>query len=236
MAIRRYLAMTAAEIAENRKELPHIAWLACHFSSNAPGLANLPDWLPKDSLLTLTDQIPFRSQDTEPICRALTEVIAAFQCRGLLLDFQRPGMEDAFTLAKELAQALPCPVVVSELYAKGLTCPVFLSPVPLHQRLADHIAPWRGREVWLDISTEGERICLTEEGASFTPLPRFSGSETGHQDKNLHCHYSISLTESSAEFTLWRTREDLKDLISEAETCGIKTVVGLYQEMYEYLP
>ena len=46
MAIRQYLAMTAAEMTQAGSLPRHSAWMACHFSPYSTGLTNLPDRLP----------------------------------------------------------------------------------------------------------------------------------------------------------------------------------------------
>jgi len=120
--------------------------------------------------------------------------------------------------------------VVSDLYAGALDCPVFLPPVPPSVPLWAHLLPWQGRNIWLELGLDGEAILLTGEGSSVTSLPRFFPSEEGFSDTSLHCHYTIDVNET-ARFTLWRTREDLKDLIKEAEELGVSGFVGLYQEL-----
>ena len=46
MAIRPFLAMTAAEIRGTETLPPKTAWMACHFSPYSTGLSNLPKDLP----------------------------------------------------------------------------------------------------------------------------------------------------------------------------------------------
>ena len=46
MAIRPFLAMTAAEIQGTETLPPKTAWMACHFSPYSTGLSNLPKALP----------------------------------------------------------------------------------------------------------------------------------------------------------------------------------------------
>lgn len=230
MAIRPYLAMTAAEIAENRNISCGIAWLDCSFSAAGDGLENLPADLDPGSLLVITDRNPWNGHSTDAVCHALSCLAFRFDCGGILLDFQQPFDPDLLTLCKALLRCLPCPVIVEQRYAADLDCPVFLPPVPLHCSLAEYIAPWKGRTVWLDLSAEGEQITLTERGAAFTALAQSSTQEKVHQENRLHCHYSVSVREDMAIFTLWRTEQDMADLLREAETLGIRNAIGLYQE------
>lgn len=230
MAIQPFLAMTAGEFRENTPISSKIAWMACHFSPYGRGLSNLPRNLPEGSVLMVDDITPICSHDFHIIAQQLEGCAKAFGCRGVLLDFQRPDCEEAAALAASLVTALPCPVAVSEDYARELDCPVFLSPAAPSVALADHLAPWTGREIWLDLSPAGEVITLTEQGAESACLPYPERKAFGFSDDFLHCHYAIQTEEDKAVFTLWRTREDLEDLIIEAEQLGVSTVVGLYQE------
>ena len=232
MAIRPFLAMTAAEIQNSSALPPRTAWMACHFSPYGTGLSNLPASLPPDSLLILNDRTPIHGHDPERIAAQLAECIGSLGCHGLLLDFQRPGCRETEELVRHLLATLPCPVGVTEHYAAGIDCPVFLSPVPPSTPLADHLAPWQHREVWLELALDGEAITLTEQGARTEPLP-FPGIQgPGFSEDRLHCHYRIQLTEDAATFTLWRTREDLNALLEEAEQLGITACAGLYQELH----
>lgn len=231
MAIKRYLAMTAAEIGTSAPLPPSIAWMACHFSPYGTGLSGRPKALPPGSVLMLDDITPIHGHDPELIAAQLKECADAFACAGVLLDFQRPGNEEAKGLVQVLAGSLPCPVAVSEPYAQDVDCPVFLPPAPLHEPLGEYLASWQGREVWLEMALDGEVITLTESGASFTSLPPGEIFESGHREETLHCHYKIALEENAARFTLWRTREDLDALLEEADSLGISYGVGLFQEL-----
>lgn len=231
MAIDAFLAMTAAEMEGNRDLPPHCGWMACHFSPYGTGLTNLPASLPPDSLLILNDRIPIRDHDPEQILQQLKNVLETLYCRGLLLDFQRPGCEETQDLVKALLAALPCPVAVSEHYAADGDHPVFLPPVPLSTHLADYLAPWTGREIWLELALDGESLTLTEQGCTVLPLPYPDPNAPGFADDSLHCHYSIAMKEAAC-FTLWRTREDLEALTEEAARLGVTTCVGLYQELW----
>ncbi len=231
MAIVRYLAMTAAEISQNPTFPGPIGWMACQFSQWSQGLSNLPGALPADSLLILNDFSSMDGHDPSVVGAQLRQSIDSLKCRALLLDFQRPFTQAQAELAAFLVGALPCPVAVSEGYARGLDCPVFLSSVPHHVPLEAHLAPWRDRELWLDLALDGAVITLTENGSQIAPLPPGEAIPEGREDTTLHCHYHIALPENAAQFTLWRTKEDLEGLIEEAETLGVTTTVGLYQEL-----
>lgn len=236
MAIAAFLAMTAAEIQSN-PVFPHkCGWMACHFSPYGTGLSNLPEALPPGSLLILNDRIPWQSHDPDRIAEQLQEILDTFSCHGLLLDFQRPGCPEAARLCQVLSRQLSCPVGVSALYAEGLSCPVFLPPVPLQMSVESYLAPWQGRECWLELALNAEEILLTAEGSSTAPLPFSEPMDEGHREETLHCRYTLQLSEDSARFTLRRTREGLEALLEAAEPMGVTTAVGLWQELGAYVP
>ena len=231
MAIMPFLAMTAAEMG-NLSDFPSkIAWMACHFSPYGLGLSNLPGQLPPHSLLLLDDITPVRKHDSEMIAGQLLELVENLGCFGVLLDFQRTDQPDTEALVHYLVNTLPFPVIVSECYARNLTCPVFLPPVPPSMPLEEYISPWESRDIWLEIGLTGELLTLTEQGCKSESLPYPDDHSEGFAEKALHCHYTIETNEMSARFTLWRTKDDLRELLKEAEVLGIAGAIGLFQEL-----
>lgn len=231
MAIPHYLAMTAAEM-ETVSPLPQrAAWMACHFSPYSTGLANLPEQLPEGSLLILNDRTPIHRHDPERIAQELNAVLERFHCPGLLLDFQNPGCLENARLARYLAETLPCPLGISQEYRVDKAA-VFLPDVPPTIPLESYLKPWRGQTVWLETALEGQTITLTEKGAAFE-TNTVSDFLTAHADAALHCHYHIRQEENALVFHTWRTPDDLKQLLTEAEALGVALGVGLYQELGE---
>lgn len=231
MAIPHYLAMTAAEM-ETASPLPkRAAWMACHFSPYSTGLANLPEQLPGGCMLILNDRTPIHKHDPERIAEELKTVLERFHCSGLLLDFQNPGSGETAALARYLAENLNCPLGISQEYRVDKAA-VFLPDVPPTIPLEDYLKPWQGQTVWLETALEGQTITLTEKGAAFETntaqdyLP-------AHADAALHCHYHIRQEENALVFHTWRTPDDLKQLLTEAEALGVALGVGLYQELGE---
>lgn len=231
MAKCTFLAMTAGEFEEAPGPESRSAWMACQFSPWNQGLSNLPRTLPQGSLVILNDQSPICGHDSSRILRQLKELLEGNRCYGLLLDFERPGQEEAAAMAAALAEALPCPVGVSAAYADGLSSPVFLPPAPPDTPLGEYLAPWAGREIWLEAALNGCRITLTERGAETEPLDAVDFPTEGFRDEALHCSYRIARTDSEARFTLWRSREDLWELLDEAAALGVTATIGLYQEL-----
>ena len=228
MEIPLYLAMTATEMQNNR-QLPHpLAWLSVLFSPYGRGLSNIPKALPPDSLLILSDRTPILGHDPELIFSLLQEAVKAHSCCGVLLDFERPGCEEAAQIVKVLS-ALPCPLAVSAPYADPFDCAVFVpSPLP-SESLDAHLKPWDGREIWLEISAQAERIVVS--ATDVTHEIRSPCETLSHTDPELNCHYTIELQKNAAVFTLQRNLEDWRKFLSKQTSHNIQKAVGLYQEM-----
>ena len=231
MAFPLYLALTAAEILNTATPPRPYAWMACHYSCYGTGLSNLPATLAPGSMVILNDRTPPGGHDPVMIAKQLAELVEAFSVDSVLLDLQRPDLEENARIAACIAETLACPVGVSAHYAKALSCPVFLPPVPIHKPLGDYLAPWAGREIWLDAAIDRERITVTAKGSRIEPAP--SVCVAGFEEKNLHCHYCIDIDKNQAVFTLWRTPEDLTALLQESEALGVTKAIGLYQELGE---
>ena len=227
MAIPLYLAQTAAEFASISPKPDHLAWMACHFSAYGTSLTNLPRHLPQKSLLILNDRTPVQGHDPEAVCKALMDTVKRLDCSGILLDFQHQGCEAIVTKAV----TLPCPVAVTESYAQGLDCPVFLSAPPLNKPLSDYIKPWKGRQIWLEAALGCEEITVTENGSQMSELDFHQTGSFPFIDEKLHCKYSTEIEKDCIRFTLCRGKEELTALLNEAESLSIAIAVGLYQEL-----
>lgn len=231
MALPLYLAMTAAEISCTQALPARCAYMACHFSPYGTGLSNFPRSLPKGSILIVNDRTPVQRHDPELIAAQLTQLAEEWEVTGILLDFQRPGSHQTTQIARAILSAPPCPVGISECYAQDFSCPVFLSPPPLDRPLSEYIAPWQGRELWLEAALDAQIITVTPQESRAEPFFSPDSIQYPHQDPRLHCHYKIETGPSTARFTLQRTPDDLTVLLQEAETLGITQAVGLYQEL-----
>lgn len=236
MAIPCYLAMTAAEMEKSEVLPKNAGWMACHFSQSSPGLTNLPRFLPPGTLLMLDDAAPVSGHDPVVVAQQLQEAVDRFSCAGILLDFQRPQEEEAASMAWELCQRLPGLVTVSAAYAAELSCPVCLPPVPCLVPLSEYLAPWKGREIWLEGALTKEIWEITPEGAFLREGFGEAPPAQGFREKELHCHYRISKEEDHLLFTLWRSSEDLAHLKEEAESNGVTAMAGLWQELGGSLP
>lgn len=231
MGIPLYLAMTAAELTATASLPERIGWMACHFSAYGSGLSNLPPSLPPDSLLIVNDRTPIFGHDPLLICETLVQILERDGCNGVLLDFQRPEEAQTQALVNILTQQLPCPTAVSEAYAKKGSSPVFLPPPALHQPLQEYLAPWEGREIWLEAATACEQYTVTVQGCGITREFPVSADTLPFQCAQLHCRYRLDLHEDAACFILQRGKEELRELLQEAETLGVTNAIGLFQEL-----
>ena len=225
-----YHAMTAAELHHCGQPPEGIAWMACHFSPYGTGLTNIPTSLPPGSLLILNDRTPVKGHDPGRIAGLLQQAVEDLGCRGILLDFERPGCEETAAIVEKIVP-LPCPVCVSHLYARGLDCPVFLPPVPLTKTVEEYLSPWGGREVWMELALSSCAISVTESGSVISPLSLGARAECRNCDMQLFCHYGVIFDQKEAVFTLKRTENDLQNLMKEAEKWGVTNFVGLWQEL-----
>lgn len=229
MALPLYLAMTAAEFAACKEYPKNLGWMACHFSAYGAGLSNLPPKLPEGAMLILNDRTPIAGHDAALIARQFAEVLQFQEAACVLLDFQRPGSEETAAVAQAILASLPCPVAVSEPYAKDLACPVFLPPVPPDEPIDQYLAPWKGREIWLEAALDSLCISVTQSGSTTKTIAH--ASDAGHPDEALCCHCRVEVHNNCARFHLQRTLEDLDKLLGKAAALGVSTAVGLYQEL-----
>ena len=230
MAIPRYLAMTAAEFWSAEALPEHVAWMACHSSSYGTGLSNLPEKLPPSSMIILNDRIPMQGHDPQQILAQMAQLVEAFCPSGVLLDFQRPEDAGTAAVAKLLAEHLPCPVGVTEGYAKELSCPVFYEP-PLVIPITQALAPWAKREIWLDIAPAGGIITVTADASKFqTGYPEF-GENPVFTDEALCCRYQTQMEADSIQFYLRRDLEEIACLLDAGEKLGVTRAIGLYQQL-----
>lgn len=224
-----YLAMTAAELRQNQPKSNEIAWMACHFSPYGTGLSNCPNDLPPGAMLILNDRTPVCGHDPALVAEQMKELVECLGCSRVLLDLQRPGEADTAAIVEAVLAALPCPVGVSECYGKTLSCPVFLPPVPLLMTPEAYLAPWKGREIWLEIAPSAGNYKITEQGCQQFPIS-YGDKRIIHKEEKLHCQYSIEACEDAVVFSIERSWDDLQSLRIGAEALGVTCLIGLFQE------
>lgn len=231
MVLPLYLALTAAEISSVSPIPDRCAYMACHFSAYTEGICNIPSSLPNGTMLILNDRLPCQGHSASLVANQISEAAIRLGCESVLLDFQRPPGPESVTMVSAILSALNCPAAVTEGFAQGLDCPVFLSPAPLHLPLADYLKPWQGREIWLEAALCQEEIFITEKGMSSRavfPTDRLTG---GFFEEHLHCHYTTRTTDDAIAFTLFDTAESLERKLELAATLGVTRAVGLWQEL-----
>ena len=225
-----YLALTAGELQGNAFE-GKLAYMACHFSLYTTGLSNIPQALPPGSMLILNDQIPISGHDPHRIATQLRQAIEGFSCDSLLLDFQRPGNAETAQLCRLLSTEISCPLGISHHYARDLESAVFLPPPPLDMPLPEYIVPWSGRRLWLEAALEAAEFTLTSDGCTVTPIPYERAQDQAFIEEMLHCRYHCQVEPDSIRFHLYRTADQLKVLLEEADHLGIEKSIGLYQQL-----
>lgn len=223
MFSRVFLAVTARELETVRPK--RTAYMACHFSAGGAALSNLPQSLPKGSILLLDDSMPVQGHDPEVVAQQLNELVSKLSLRAVLLDFQKPPTVESQKMAAFILENCKCTTSATPAYTKE-GFPVFLPPPPVNKSLKEYLKPWN--KVFLELYAEGLEITVTKEGSRFSDL---SPSSLPLADKRLHCHYGVTVFPGKAVFTLCRTREDLSALAQEAEELGVLGTVGLYQEL-----
>lgn len=231
MALPLYLAMTAAEFSEAETLPEQVAWMACHFSSYGLGISNSPQQLPPGSMVILNDRIPIHGHDPSLIARQLNTLWESVHPSCFLLDFQRPDVPETAAVAHAITETLPCPVGITEPYARELDCPVFLSPPPLHTALETHLKPWQGRQIWLEIAPDAETITVTADGAQIEPAESVPLEAPVFEEQRLHCRYHTSVKEDRAVFSLQRDKAHIRALLKTVEVFGVTQAVGLYQQL-----
>lgn len=235
MVLPLYLAVTGAEMSAFSVIPSPIAYMACTFSPYTQGITNIPDKLPKGSMLVLTDRMPCQGHSADLAAQQLQKIVEQCGCESVLLDFQRPRTPESEVMVQAIVRSLPCPVAVTADYAADLTCPVFLSPAPLHVPLEKHVAPWSGREIWLEAALEQEDIVVTKGGTEFISQFPTAGLTDGFFDEYLCCHYHTKTGPNRITFTLFDTAESLEKKLGLAQSLGVKRAVGLYQELGAFL-
>lgn len=228
MGLPLYLAKTTREILEHGGVPEHTAFMACHFSSYGDGL-DIPQELPRCAMVILNDRVPVWEHAPDRVAAQLKEVLEQTAAESVLLDFQRGSCSRTAAIVRVLS-GLPCPVGVTEQYAAECDRPILVE-LPMHRPLSDAAERWKGRELWLDVAGNTQRVTVTEKGAAFTSLPQCIPDGICHREKKLHCSYHIHVLDDRAEFTLFRTKEDMDALLQEAEELGFTRAIGLYQEL-----
>lgn len=224
-----YLAVTGAELRGLDSRGRSLAWMACRFSQSGTGISGAPTSLPPKSILMLTDEIP--AQDHEPgrIAAEMIQAAQALDCSRILLDFQRPNDPKTTEISAAIIKASPIPVGISALYAHQFDCPVLVSPSPIWHSLDHYIAPWHGREIWLEAILEDALVTVTDTGSQYSLCNAIGSYPLFHE--GLCVSYRTEVTANAIHFFLHRGKEELDKLLEKANAHDITTAIGLYQQL-----
>lgn len=224
-----YLAFTGAESAEMTAYPGKKAWFGCRFSSHSSGLTIHEPPQNKCDALILTDETPPNGHDPDQVSHALAKAALRMECQAIILDFQRAPTQESQALVKTILKSAPCAVIISAAHSSETDNPILLNPPPLWMPLAEAIAPWKGRDIWLEIGPESGTVSLKEEGSTYSPCD--TAGYFPFRDDALHLSYRIERLEGSLRFLLQRTANDLPAFLTEAKALGVTGVIGLYQEL-----
>ncbi len=219
MVCKRYLAVTEKEIGNISGP---VAWMACRFAQKHPGLDNLPSRLPEGSLIILDDLQPISGHSPARIARQLETLCRQHRPAGILLDLQRKKTPQAMQMVKALLQIQETPIALTAEYAREFSCPVLVT-APMHQKLQQVIAPWKNREIWLDIPMGQVTIRqgkLTDEKATHTGNYQW--------DRFLCCGYAKTGQDT---YALCRNKAMLPKILEEAARLGIPKALLLASEI-----
>lgn len=222
-----YLAMTVAELSAVSDNPYGCGIMAQCFSSQGSGPGYLPEVVPEDFVLLLNDHVPFDGHDIFRIGSHLAQYCRQKKPRAVILDFQRPFTPSLQELTVHLSACLSVPVIPPPAYCND--GPVFLPPVPTNKSPQKVLAPWKGREIWLEIAFLGQEFSVTEKGCSITSLS-YPLRDTPLYDGQAFCHYHIEETDDAVLFRLHRTRDDHTLFLQEAAKMGVCGAIGLFQE------
>lgn len=225
-----YLAMTAAE-TKFCQDLPSpMAWMACHYAPYGTGLSNIPSHLPQGAMLMINDRTLPNGHDPEYILWQLRKLHEQSPIGKILLDLQHPDNPENAALAALLTEKADIPTAVTQWYASGLDCPVFLS-APLHQPLEETLAPWNGRQIWMECAVCRELIQVTTQGTTFHDLLDLEEEKTDFLAEELFCRYRIETAKDHISFHLYRSKDLIPAFLAHGEKLGVCLAVGLYQQL-----
>ena len=204
MVLPLYLAMSAVEM----RPIPRPAFLVLE-DFQIPPAGVLP---------VITDAFPPDRHWLLRVCQGREAVV---------LDFERPPTAEV----REMIRHLPCPAAAPPGYADD--GPVFLPPAPLHLPLEKYLAPWKGREIWLEAAVQRQTVTVTADGAAAGPACMNSNLTDGFYCEKLFCRFNQSFSENRAVFTLFDTPDTLRRKLDRAAELGVARAVGLFQELGE---
>jgi len=227
-----YLAFTGVEAEAVNSHRAKTAWFGCRLSPYGAGIISTSSAVKSCDMLILTDETPIAEHDPQQVAAELVHMANSLGCEKLLIDFQRQPTVYSSAIIKEVLRRSPVPTGVSDLHAKELLCPVFLSAPPLWDSLEDHIAPWKGREIWLEAATDAACVTVSKSGSAYRQSDPIE--DHPHFDSATCTAYAFNMDKGTAYFHLRRGKSELMKLLDKATDCSIQTVIGLYQQLKDF--
>ena len=226
-----YMAFVAAESEAILRYKGKAAWLGYHLSAFDSGITPRPSFLDSCHMLVLTDETPLLHHDPQKVTSEICAEAKSLGCEKILLDFQRPPTEKSLVLAKSILRSAPCAVGITECYANDTDCSVFLPSPPLWTPLQETIAPWKGRDIWLEIFPEDGCITITKKGGNYSPSAPLENYP--FCDNALCLSYSTEQYAQQVKVHLHRGITEMKAFLHLADSLGISAAIGLYQQFGE---
>ena len=204
MVLPLYLAMPPWEM----RPVPHPAFLMLDWEWEAPG-----GYLP-----VITDHRPLTWEAVDRLCRL------GRRWEYALLDLENPRCPEA----QALLEGLPCPAAVPPGMGDG---PVFLPPCPLHVPLERWLAPWQGREIWMEAAMQRQTVTVDGAGMTASPPEPAEDPAGGFRSGELRCRFLQDISPDRAVFTLFDTPQTLEEKLDAAASLGVTRAIGLYAEL-----
>lgn len=224
-------------LARSRHDMPEdaiaVCYIGCHLSETGTGICRLPHSLPPGSLFTVDDRILPHGHDMALVYRQLSDAVSRFSPAGIILDFEAPFSAELMELAATLS-ALPCPVAVSPAYSSGLSCPVFLPPIPPDESAKSFLAPWKGRELWLEAEAESVLLTLDKSGCEVCPTQN-APCEPSLADRACRCHYRTDISDVKATVHIGRTYTDTAAVLDDAAALGVTRAITVSDALFYFL-
>lgn len=182
------------------------------------GVSHFPKGMP----LLLTDEGCPLLPDPASVCEKIKTA------PWVLLDFEQCASPEVIRWAADFAACAPCPVAVAQVLADHRSGPVFLPPPPLDMPLSEYLRPFREREVWLEASLQAITIVLSARGTEVS-----QGQPTGEAiyDPELACMYHAEASPDALRFTLFDTKQTLRQKAQLALELGVKRILCFDHEL-----
>lgn len=223
MGIGPYHLMSPGEIHKFSPSAPVAVLLCC--APFSPGLLIGPSRLPKGSVAVFTDRVTPTFHQSGRIAGELKALMKTLHSPALILDWTgelSPWLEE---LLKQL-----CGVqLVLPPHLAGKEDSAVLVPSVVEKSLEDLLAPWNGRQIWLDMVSSAAQLTLTRNGCEVVPW-QASIREGDLYDETLCCQYRVETAQEEARFYLYETQQTRMKKLEKARSLGVAGAIGLWKD------